>query len=429
MSGVSLVNDGAALQSMRDSDFDAYSAIGEVIDNALQAEAKNVRIRVDFNTPQNKKGTEPITAIYFGDDGLGMPKDVLHRCLQLGYSSRYNDRTGIGRFGVGATLAAINQCRKVELYSCEKGGQWQYTYIDLDLITHRPPLMEEIPEPIPKDVPAGAADLVSTNHGTLVVWTKYDRQHEGALDLIEELRVWVGRTYRHFIWGNAKISINQEPVKAIDPLYVTTRLTRYPDDPAAHEYKTIEIPWPVASEDRVKGAPAESPIRIRLSLLPKELRLAQGAGNLKATKDRFIDRNEGISIVRNKREVFYGHIPYWPGSPFEEIDRWWGCEISFDAVLDSSFTVKNIKRGALPVKPLKVTINNAISPTRKSSLEKVRDRWAETRANEAKVDIENGVDTGHSDAERAAKETPTPTSSIDKDKNLDDEIRKVTNEF
>jgi sensor histidine kinase regulating citrate/malate metabolism len=94
MPGVNLVNDGAALQSMRDSDFDAYSAIGEVIDNALQAEAKNVRIQIDFKTHQARRGTEPITAISFGDDGLGMPKDILLKCLQLGYSSRYNDRTG-----------------------------------------------------------------------------------------------------------------------------------------------------------------------------------------------------------------------------------------------------------------------------------------------------------------------------------------------
>ena len=91
--------------------------------------------------------------------------------------------------------------------------------------------------------------------------------------------------------------------------------------------------------------------------------------------------------------------------------------------------MKNIKRGALPVKQLKDAINNAINPTRNSALEKVRDLWEETKADEAKVDVENGVDTGRSDAERAAKETPTPTSAIDKDKNLDDEIRKVTNQF
>ena len=126
MSGVSLVNDGAALLSMRNSDFDANSAVGEVIDNSIQAGAKKVRLIVNFKASKE----EPITSIAFGDDGIGMSRDVLHRCLQLGYSTRYNDRGGIGRFGVGATLAAINQCKKIEVYSKEKGGDWLYTYVD-----------------------------------------------------------------------------------------------------------------------------------------------------------------------------------------------------------------------------------------------------------------------------------------------------------
>ena len=104
MAGVSLVDDRAALLSMRNSDFDAYSAVGEVIDNSIQAEAQNVRLSVAFTADRH----ESITAIAFGDDGTGMSGDVLHRCLQLGYSTRYNDRRGIGRFGVGATLAAIH---------------------------------------------------------------------------------------------------------------------------------------------------------------------------------------------------------------------------------------------------------------------------------------------------------------------------------
>lgn len=429
MPGVSLVNDGAALQSMRNSDFDAYSAIGEVIDNALQAKAKNICIHVEHTSSKGNKGTEPVTAVCFGDDGDGMATDILHKCLQLGYSSRYNDRTGIGRFGVGATLAAINQCKKVELYSKVDGGSWQYTFIDLDLITARPPKMEEIPDPVKKDIPANAVDLVGADHGTLVIWTKYDRQHLGALDLIDELRVWVGRTYRHFIWNGAKLTVNGEVVKAIDPLYVTTRLSKFPDDPSAHEYKSIDLAWPVAPEDKVPGSPSESLIKIRLSLLPREFRPNQGAGNSKMARERHIDLNEGVSILRNKREVFYDSIPWWPGDPFKEIDRWWGCEISFDAVLDSAFMVKNIKRGAIPIKALKKAIHDAITPTRNTALESVRELWSAAAARAKTKDAEEGVDTGHSDAERAAKETPTPRSSIDKDKNLDDEIRKVADDF
>jgi hypothetical protein len=429
MSSVSLVNDGAALQSMRNSDFDAYSAMGEVIDNSIQAKAKNLWVHVEHTSSKGKRGSEPITAVYFGDDGSGMPTDILHRCLQLGYSSRYNDRSGIGRFGVGATLAAINQCKRVELYSKVAGGTWEYTFIDLELITSNPPKMEEIPAPVKKDLPASATNFVGKDQGTLVVWTKYDRQHVGALELIEELRIWVGRTYRHFIWNGVKLKINGALVPAIDPLYVKTELTRFPDDPPAHEYKILELSWPIAQEDKINGASSESVIRIRMSLLPKEFRPNQGAGNTKLARERFIDRNEGVSILRNNREVFYDAIPWWPGDPFKEVDRWWGCEISFDAVLDSAFTVKNIKRGAVPIKALKQAIHDAITPTRQTALEAVRELWAESAAKAKVKDAEEGVDTGHGDAEKAAKGTPTPKSAIDKGKNLDEEILKVADEF
>jgi hypothetical protein len=39
---VALVESGAAPESMRNSDFDVYSAYGEVIDNSIQAEGTEV---------------------------------------------------------------------------------------------------------------------------------------------------------------------------------------------------------------------------------------------------------------------------------------------------------------------------------------------------------------------------------------------------
>jgi len=102
------------------------------------------------------------------------------------------------------------------MYSREKGGQWQYTHIDLDLVTHQPSLMEEIPEPIPKDIPAGAADLMNGNHGTLVIWTKYDRQHEGTLDLIDELRVWVRCSMQSCLLGACVLKTDRPDTAGYD---------------------------------------------------------------------------------------------------------------------------------------------------------------------------------------------------------------------
>lgn len=424
---VSLVNDGTALNSMRDSDFDTYSAIGEVIDNSLQANAENVRLKIDFEIPDRKNAFQAITSIVFADDGDGMPKNILHRCLQLGYSSRYNDRTGIGRFGVGATLAAIHECKRVEIYSKEKDGSWQYTYIDLTEVSANPPTMVEIPEPIKKDLPEKHKGLASDEKGTVVIWTKIDRQQESATKLIEELHIWVGRTFRKFIWMGINIYINGEDVKAIDPLYATTEKTKFPNDPKSHVYTPISFDYPIPRLDRTEDSPEESEITIRLSLLPPELRPTQGSGNATSTKERYIHLNEGISILRNDREVFYGHIPYWGAGGFKEIDRWWGCEIAFDATLDRAFTVRNIKRGAVPVKELKDLIRSKIKPTIDTAVESVQESWKEAKAKDEKAKA--GQENEHTEAENAAKDTPAPESVIDKDKDINEESRKIAEDL
>lgn len=429
---VLLVDNALALKSMRNSDFDAYSAFGEVLDNSIQAGAKEIKIKVNY-TPKSGKGFEPIHSIGFCDDGHGMGREVLHRCLQLGYSSRYNDRSGIGRFGVGMTLGAINQCKRIDVYSKVKGGQWNWTYIDLDEIEakHVNDEATGIPDPVQKDVPKEYSDCSGLSCGTLVIWSKYDRQPDRASHMIDEMRIWFGRTFRFFIWDEGvNIQLNGVPITAIDPLYARTEKTAFPNDPHAELFTDIVLPWPVPSDDQIAGGPEKSNIRIRMSLLPEQFRPTQGSGNSKEARDRLIDRNEGLSILRNRREVFYGEVPYWPSKNFfEEIDRWWGCEIHFDAVLDKEFTVKNIKRGAVPVRELKEAIAGQIGPTKKTALEKVREVWARARAEEVKKEKETGIDTGHGTAERVAKKTATPSNQIDKDKKIDDEAEELARQI
>ncbi|MBK6900768.1 MAG: ATP-binding protein [bacterium] len=317
-----------------------------------------------------------------------------------------NDRSGIGRFGVGMTLAAINQCKRVEVYSRQNGSSWHWTYIDLDEIEES--CEASIAAPAAKDVPDQYRDLVGANSGTLVIWSKYDRQPESADSMTEEMRIWFGRTYRRFIWSDFTISLDGTEVHAIDPLYFNWKDTRFPKDPPAQIFDPIKIGWPVGS-----GSNNESEIVIRMSLVSESLRPNQGSGNSRECRDRYIDRNQGISIMRNDREVFYGPIPYWPGSAwFVEKDRWWGCEISFNAILDRAFTVKNIKRGAVPVKQLKETIYEQIKPTRETVLKEIDRVW--DLAKEKKIQettTSNGLQTGHSVAEQVAKKNPGQKSA------------------
>jgi hypothetical protein len=428
---VRMVNDSLALLSMRDSDFDAYSAFGEIIDNSIQANASNICIKVEVAAPERGR-YEVIRSISFGDDGDGMDREVLHRCLQLGYSSRYNDRSGIGRFGVGMTLAAINQCKRIEVYSKQQDGTWLFTYADLDEMTRANAPIESIPEPMDKEPPAELLALVKGATGTVVRWSKYDRQPASAAAMKPEMHKWMGRTFRNFIWRGVTLSIDGEEVKAIDPLYMRWDRTRFPDDPPGTEVDPIEIEWNVPDDVR-GGAPGrKSTIRIRLSLANEQFWPKQGAGNSREAKERFFGDNEGISIMRNGREVLYDTIPHWPGGAdwFTDKDRWWGCEISFDAELDRAFTVKNIKRGAVPNSELKKAIYDQIVPTVRGFRAKIDQKWAAAKAAQSAAKSQtDAVPTGHEKAERIAKVTSTDKSAIDSHLTIDDEAKKLVEQL
>ena len=92
--GLPLLELATAYQSLRDSGFDFSTAIGELIDNSVQANAKRIDIIPKIEQKQFKgvEGLVPvITQVSVVDDGDGMDEKTLNGCPQLGFSTRYND--------------------------------------------------------------------------------------------------------------------------------------------------------------------------------------------------------------------------------------------------------------------------------------------------------------------------------------------------
>ena len=139
-----------------------------------------------------------------------------------------------------------------------------------------------------------------------------------------------------------EIILNNKKIDAHDPLYVRTEKTAFPSDEKAQEF-TIVFSWP---------SEGDPDVTIRLSFFAGKLEKKVGDGDNEFASTRKINENEGFSIIRAGREVFYDWIPRF-GRQSDTKDRWWGCEIHFDPELDESFAVKNIKRGAVPTLNLK----------------------------------------------------------------------------
>ena len=418
------------IESERNSDFDSNSAYGEIIDNSIQANAKKIIIEF-FSKPVSKK-REILDYIIFGDDGLGMGPDILEKCLSNGFSSRYNNRDGIGRFGVGMTKAFLNQCLICEVYSKTKDGEWHFTFSDIQPSNKN---KNQIPKPIKKKPPKEFEKFSNGKSGTIIIWKEHDK-FEGSLEkLIDEFKIWTGRTYRKFIDDGVQFKINSKDVYSIDPSFLNPKKTYFPDDPKGKKIETFEILWPVDREKRKDDDHMEK-IEITVSLAPVFVR--EGRGGLKEDysqkfnklqSERNIDSDwEGISILRNKREVFFGNpFPWVKGLTFEPLTRFIGVEISFNAIHDNEFKVKNIKRGAVPVITLKQAITQKIKGVFDNLKDEIRNQWDDYHNKHVKEKIKTSVLTGHELAEQIAKGQIKIKDKLAGTKNKQDAIKSISN--
>ena len=93
-----------AFESLRDNGYkNVESAIAELIDNSIQADAKTIEVTIFENRPSDSPSkTKGIaTHLYVVDDGEGMNLEELEKALVFGDGSRIQSRKGIGRFGLG----------------------------------------------------------------------------------------------------------------------------------------------------------------------------------------------------------------------------------------------------------------------------------------------------------------------------------------
>lgn len=400
---VELIRVDRLYESLRYNEYSPENGMGEIVDNSVEAGATRIDVKITRMKQQGKgKPKTKIQEVAVIDNGCGMDEEILSKCLALGESVRPMNRgkMGIGRFGVGMTLGSISLARRVEVYSRAKASDaFLHTFIDLEMIGAGNQLY--IPYPVAKEPKTEYAELLNNSSGTIVILSECDRISGD----MEGLANYLGRTYRKFIERGLKVYMGTkmagdtdyktEQVFLHDPLYLAgptkfdneNREAGKPFDPKASDWGTIRIP------KEITGQPGKTAdVVIRMSLLPEEWRMVEGAGGSPEAKKRRIHENEGFSILRADREVLYGHVPFMTGNKGAakalDIDRFWGCEIAFPPELDDYFQVRYIKRGAEPVEGLKEQIRAEIMKYIPSARKMIRELFAKNEAaNSDKQDV------------------------------------------
>ena len=346
-----------AVAAMRDSGYKntAY-ALAELIDNSIQAEASMIEVLcVEKREQVATRKRSRLWKIAVLDNGSGMEAKTLRMALQFGNGTRLNDRTGIGRFGMGLPNASISQAGRIDVWSWQNGpANAIWSYIDVEEIKTGD--MTDVPKPSHAPVPElwrGLSNHVE-RHGTLVVWSNLDierltwKQAKRALHRTAEL---TGRIYRRFIAdGNLIIRLYaqedgdvepliDEVVEANDPMYLSPLKALPPpfdtrpmfellyEEPQSIEYKgrshTVSVRYSIASEDTIVEAGTAD------------------RGNTRYGKHAA--NNIGISVLRAGREIMFDSgwvIGYDPR------ERWWSAEVEFPPELDEIFGVTNNKQAA-----------------------------------------------------------------------------------
>lgn len=377
---------GQALMSLRDSGFDLPAALGEVVDNSIEARANRIRIRLDEGERHGKKH---IHRIVVSDDGDGMDHELLHRYLQVGYSTRYMRKDTIGKYGVGAKLAALNFGKAIDVWSrVSSDEKWQHVSFDLDREIEEEKkngIAVGIDPPQATELPADIAELAPGGTGTIVVWSKVDRLEHGRIAAdFDSLRLVLhqelARMFREFIDGGIKIDVNAQPLLPHDPLFLMqgtwadSALSKEASKQAKGKKTDVHFSATTIADEpiKVKGSTA----RLRVTLYPPEVTRKRGLGGDTLAKQLRVPENEGvISFMRMRREIAYTNVPRILPGGVQPSDRFIGIEVSFTPELDDFFGVRNVKRGVEPHGELRDKIRGALQkyiPQARSLLE---ERW------------------------------------------------------
>lgn len=359
--------------STRDSGYKSTaSAVAELVDNAIQAAATIIRITIEARTNDEVSGVR----VQIADNGSGMDRATLIQAMRFGGSGRYNDRSGLGRFGMGLPNASLGQARRVSVYTWQSSASVLTTYLDIDEIASGQ--LESIPEP-ERHKSVSDIDRIEPKHGTTVVWEQCDRlDKKRPSTLARKLSHSLGRMFRYFLLDGVSIEINGVVVQAIDPLYLSAKAVRC----GARQFQSTWTCEVYADPDDEQSAIGT--VEVIFSELPVD---AWYELSNEQKRELGIANGAGVSIVRGGREVDYGWF-FMGAKRRENYDDWWRCEVRFDPVLDEAFGITHTKQQIRPKDFLTEALTGFMETTAKALNGRVRESFASSKTGKASESAE-----------------------------------------
>lgn len=425
------------VQSLRDTGYDSTTtALCEHIDNSIGANATEVRVLI---RQTGKKGALK-TDILVQDNGGGMAPNVLKVATSFGGSMVFNNRQGIGRFGMGMKTAGLSMAPAIEIISWQEPGAYYRMILDTVAIGRDKSNLIALDDPeylnvldtdvasfftVPMSFPKSSSEqeLLSPHgvdltaalgaSGTIVYMPECDRLSSAtARTLVEDATKTFAHVYRRAITKGLKIFVNNRRIEASDPTLSmpTARHTRLPALEGVDIKTSRLVVTRTFNAVPHPGTADNYTVYIRLYALPirEWSKLSR-----KSLSEIGVFNDQNVTILRNDREVFAGHVTKIVKR--HSTAAWYRIEIDFPGELDEAFGVASNKQGVRMkeaiIEKIKASINDDLVSI-KADIEQVQAQNAaskkdagpslsEMKANEADPFQPEQLDDKLTDAEKA----------------------------
>lgn len=223
-------NPAKSIKNLRGSAYELNSAIADLIDNSLDAQASEISVNIDI------RGTE----ISIIDNGQGMDEQTHKESMKLGAETRIYSSNDLAKFGTGMKAASLSlggqltvvtktaDSRKISVRRLDEEhvlstNDWRVATLVID--------QEDINENITNY-------LIERGHGTAVVISKLDKafgngsnsDSDSILSHLEDLETHLRLVFHRFIEGSfgirrVSISLNGNLLVPWDPFCLSPDLS------------------------------------------------------------------------------------------------------------------------------------------------------------------------------------------------------------
>lgn len=322
------------MEGLRDTGYNFNTAVADIIDNSIAADATQIDIAVDLNPKEE-------VTVYIADNGYGMNEEGLLNAMRYGSKVR-EDPSSLGKFGLGLKTGSTAFCRCLSVISRGKTDdeirkvQWDLDYIAK---TNEWNLRKLIPDSDEIEILEATAN---GGTGTLVVWEKIDRllktyKNKGSRKtalkrIINDLQFHISMVYQRFLdetddrARNIVITLNGTTVKAWDPFCLAE------EDSCILAEETL---------DAERSDNTVATFQVKAHLLPNRKNFSTPEARDAA---RISNDMQGFYIYRENRLIHYGDwLGMYTREPHGSLLR---VEFSFDHTLDDLFNI-DIKKSTI----------------------------------------------------------------------------------